>query len=135
MRRALIPRPLRLTLALGLLALGGCLGGSTEPVSVSGVYALQTINGKALPFTFSNNVTVSQETFTIFADGTFSDVTVRTDGTTVADQGVYSNFGGTINFADQTVGFAYQGIVTGSRLSIAIGSYASEFTRTGAAVK
>ncbi len=125
--------PLTVGLA-ALMALSGCLGGSTEPVPVSGVYELQSVNGKPLPFVFPNGVTINKETFTIFLDGTFSDVTTQGDGTVVSDLGNYTNFGGTINFIDVTIGFAYQGIVSGNNLSIVVGSYSSAFAKTGGAL-
>jgi hypothetical protein len=131
-----IRRSYRLGLALvSAMAFTGCLGGATEAVPVSGVYELQTINNSRLPFAFSNGVVVVKETFTINANGTFTDVTTRQDGTVVSDQGVYTQFGGTINFGDQTAGLVFQGIVTGTTLTTQIGGFTSVFIRTGPAIQ
>jgi hypothetical protein len=117
------------------LSLTGCLGGSTEVIPVSGVYELQTINGANLPFTFSNGVIVTREVFTINVDGSFTDVTTQSTGNVVVDNGAYSNFGGTVNFTDQTAQLIYQGYVSGTSLNTVIGGFSMIFTRTGPAPK
>lgn len=129
----LVRRAFRLASLATTLLLAGCLGGSTEPVSVSGIYELQTINGAPLPFTFTNGVVVTKEVLTVKADGTFTDVTTQGSGTVVADAGLYSNFGGTVNFSDQTAGFVYQAFVSGNQLTTKVGSFTSVFLRTGPA--
>ncbi len=113
--------------------LSGCLSGSTDVVSVTGVYDLQTINNTALPFSFTGGATVVAEELTLNADGTFTDVTTRADGSVVSDLGAYNKVGGTVNFADATAGLVYQGQVQGSTLTTVIGSFSMYFIRTGAA--
>ena len=131
-----IRRTFRLLVAAGCLApLAGCLGGTTEHIAVTGIYELSTVNGKALPYTFSNGVSVTKELLTINTDGSFTDVTTRADGSVISNLGSYSNFGGTVNFIDQTIGVVYQGMVSGTQLTIKIGDYSSVFFRTGAAPK
>ena len=122
-----------LTLIAVSLSPGGCLGGTTEVVPVAGTYELQTINGSRIPYTFTNGVTITKEVMTVRADGSFSDVATRADGSVVTNQGVYSNFGGTVNFVDQTSGLVYQGFVSGTTLTTQIGNFASVYAKTGPA--
>jgi hypothetical protein len=126
-------RAFSLLAILGTLSIAGCLGGTTEPVAVSGIYELQNINGSPLPYTFSNGVVVAKEVFTINKDGTFTDATTQANGTVVVDQGAYANFGGTINFSDATAGFVYQGFVSGNTLTTKIGTFTSNYVKTGEA--
>jgi hypothetical protein len=129
-------RPYRLLLSLAApMVFTGCLGGATEAVPVTGVYALQSINNSRLPYAFSNGVVIVSETLQLNSDGSFTDVTLRQDGSVVSDQGVYTNFSGTISFADQTLGIVYQGNVDGQSLTTQVGSFSSQFARTGPATK
>jgi hypothetical protein len=122
MRRVVI-----LGLALGLLS--GCNESNPGPVVVTGIYTLQSINNTVLPFTFSNGVVLNTETLTLQADGSFTDVAVHADGLVVNDAGIYSNFSGSINFGDQTVGSLYQGTLSGNTLTIVFGTYREVFLR------
>ncbi len=126
--RRLLPSALLLA---STLALAGCLGGSTETVPVTGTYELQTVNNQRLPFSYPNGVVVVKEVLSVNLDGSFTDVTSRGDGSTVSDQGSYSNFAGTINFADQTAGIVYQGFVSQQTLTVNFGAYTLVFLRTG----
>ena len=129
-------RAQRLLAAVSLVALSsltGCLSGSTDAVPISGVYQLQTINNSPLPYTFSNGIIVTSEVLTINTNGTFTDVTTQSTGAVVSDNGSYSNFGGTVNFSDQTALLVYQGYVTGTTLNTVIGGFSMVFTKTGPA--
>ena len=111
--------------------LSACLSGSTDVVPVTGVYDLQTINNARLPFVFTGGATVVAEELTVNADGTFTDVTTRSDGSVVSDLGAYNKVGGTLSFADASAGLVYQGTVSGSTLTTVIGAYTMVFTKTG----
>lgn len=123
-------RRLRFLLVLaGTLAIGGCLGGATEPIVAAGTYHLTTINGQALPFTFPNGTGIKSEVLKLEANGTFTDTITRPDGTVLVDVGNYNVVGQAISFADITLGLTYQGAVNGNTLTITFGTFVEVFTK------
>lgn len=85
--------------------------------SLSGEYALRTVNGNPLPYTFSDGSTVSSDVLTLFVDGTFSESFQLSDGRVFVDQGFYTANNGSISFNDQTIGVTYSGSISGSVLT------------------
>lgn len=74
MRKRLFAPLLLLTLTTA--ACGG--SDSTGPVSVAGTYALSTVNGATLPFTFSEEgftVDIMSDVYVLAADGKFTNTT------------------------------------------------------------
>lgn len=114
--------------ALALCATA-CFSDATAPVSASGSYSLVSVNGTALPFTFSNGVVLSAESLVLDANGTFQDLATRADGTVVIDVGTYSVIGNTIVFGDQTVNLLYQGTLSGSTLTTQVGTYTERWQK------
>ena len=109
--------------------LAGCLGGSTEPINTTGTYVLTSINGSALPYTYSNGSAVKSEVLTLSADGTYRDDITRPDGSALVDVGNYNNFGNIVSFADVTLGITYQATATSTSLTIVIGNYSEIFMK------
>ena len=97
--------------------------------SASGSYTLVSVNGTALPFTFSNGVVLSAESLVLDANGTFQDLATRADGTVVTDIGTYSVVGNTIIFGDQTANLLYQGTLSGSTLTTQVGTYTERWQK------
>ena len=85
--------------------------------SIAGEYALRTVNGSPLPFTFSDGTTVSSDVLTLFVDGTFSESFQMPDGRVFVDQGFYTANNGALTFTDQTIGVTYSGSISGSVLT------------------
>lgn len=120
-------------LLIGLFALPFILGcgvtDSTSPNgSILGTWDLRSINGTMLPFIVSSGTTTttfSSSVLTISEDGTYSEVTTRTDedfnssGTrTITEMGTWTAVNGFITFTDQTDGgLQYTGSVTGNTLT------------------
>lgn len=104
-------------LALGLAACNDSNNLIGPGSSLSGEYALQTVNGNALPYTFSDGSTVSSDVLTLFTDGSFSESVQLTDGRVLVDQGFYSANNGSITFNDQTLGITYAASISGTVLT------------------
>jgi len=102
-------------LALGLAA---CNNDSTSPSgAISGTYALRTVNGSSLPYTFSDGSRLTSDVLTLYNDGTYSDAAQFSDGTVSNEQGFWSNVNGAITFDDTTDNIQYQGSLSGNVLT------------------
>jgi hypothetical protein len=110
------------TVFIAALAFGlaGCNDGSNSVGpndSLSGEYALRTVNGNPLPYTFSDGSTVTSDVLTLFVDGTFSESFQLSDGRLFVDQGFYTANNGALTFNDQTIGVTYSGSISGTVLT------------------
>ncbi len=72
--------------------LAACNNDVTAPSSgtIVGTYALRSVNGIPLPYTFSNGATLSQDVLTLNNDGSFQDISTFTTvtGRTSTDYGL-----------------------------------------------
>ena len=116
-----------LVLAMGLAA---CANDSTAPsTSVEGSYNLKTVNGTALPYTFTNGLQLVSERLVMNADGSFTDQSQYSNGQTSTDTGYYTNLNGAITFNDVTAGFTYQGSLSGTVLTDLVSGYTQTFQK------
>jgi len=118
---------------LAMFALAGTLAAcsmdSTGPNgSVAGSYALRTINGQSLPYTFSGGLRLTSDDLTLLSNGTYQDVSRYSDGTSFVDDGDYSNNNGAITFYSSS-GQTYQGSVSGDVLTQILNNYTQVFER------
>lgn len=104
-------------LAIGLAGCNDSSNSLGPNDSISGEYALRTVNGNPLPYTFSDGSTVSSDVLTLFVDGTFSESFQLSDGRLFVDQGFYTANNGSLMFNDQTIGETYSGSISGSTLT------------------
>jgi hypothetical protein len=111
---------------------------STSPiVGASGTWALQSINGSALPVTLgsgSQAVSVIASTLTISSNGNYNEVvTLRpagaTTNTTFTEIGTWSVSNGVVTFNDQTDGITYTGSVSGNTLTENTAGFVSVYSR------
>jgi hypothetical protein len=126
--------------AFGVLLLSACGGSDTTTVNgdLTGTYTLNSING-VLPFTIAldpnTNATFTAGTFTIVADGTFTDIldyhTDSSGGTifnTSTCVGTYTQQGNSLTFSEQQsstdaiCGGIYNGLGSGTTLTISFTS-------------
>ena len=107
-------------IAIAALALGLAACTNTDVTSpsgsVSGTYALRTINGSSLPFTFSDGYTLMSEVLTLRSDGSYSNDSQYSDGSVNSEQGYWSNLNNAITF-DPTNAAEYQGSLSGNVLT------------------
>ncbi len=116
-----------LALALGLAA---CANDSNAPsTSVEGSYALTTVNGTTLPYTFSNGLQLVNEQLVLNTDGSFSDQSQYSNGTTSVDTGYWTNLNGSITFTDVTAGITYQGSLSGTVLTEIVSGFTQTFQK------
>ena len=122
---------MRRVVILGLaLALAGCSSNTTSPsVSLTGSYQLRTINGQALPYTFSNGLTLSDDVLSLNNDGTFVDISSYSNGQTSTQQGFFTNNNGAIVFSNQTSGISYQGSLSGSVLTEIVSGFTQAYQK------
>lgn len=111
---------------------------STSPiVGANGTWALQSINGSALPVTLgsgSQSVSVIASTLTISSNGNYNEVvTLRpagaTTNTTFTEIGTWSVSNGVVTFNDQTDGITYTGNVNGNTLTENTAGFVSVYAR------
>ena len=108
----------RIALLAALVALAACNSDSTSPNgSAQGSYSLHTVNGNALPFTFSDGSVLVSDQLTLNANGTYVDVATFSNAGTATEQGLWSINNNLISFQDQTDNFSYQGSLSGSVLT------------------
>jgi len=108
----------KLFIAVLALGLAACGSDSTSPtVGLTGDFALRTVNGQGLPFTFSDGTTVTSDVLTFFNDGTFSESIQFADGGILVDQGEYSDTNGSIQLFDETANIQYSASLSGSVLT------------------
>ncbi len=109
----------RILMLFGLaLTLVSCTDATGPNGSVVGTYNLRTVNGNQLPYTFpSNGVTVTSETKTLNADGSYIVLARLADGRTSEERGIYFLNNNFIQFEDQTDGLNYDGSISGSVLT------------------
>ena len=108
----------RIALLAALVALAACNNDSTSPNgSAQGSYSLHTVNGNALPFTFSDGSVLVSDQLTLNANGTYVDVATFSNAGTATEQGLWSINNNLISFQDQTDNFSYQGSLSGSVLT------------------
>jgi hypothetical protein len=126
------------------LTLGCSLDNSTSTVNtdVAGTYALQTINGSTLPFSFvspsgTDSLTVTTDTLLVGTNGAWSEAFafrqtlggVVTTGTQV-DSGVWFTNGSQIEFDSTITGtVVYTGTFQGGALLLSDGNSAQVFAR------
>ncbi len=116
-----------LVLALGLAA---CANDATAPTtSVDGSYALRTVNGTTLPYTFSNGLQLTSERLVLSTDGSFTDTSQYSNGRTSTDTGYYTNLNGSITFTDVTAGITYQASLSGTVLTEIVGGFTQTFQK------
>jgi hypothetical protein len=108
----MLPAPVRRsTLLLGsVLALAACGSDTATDVrkSVTGTYALESVNGQSLPFTEDPSTPGTQLTASALVargDGTFVQSFSRQTGSSLAT----TSFAGTYSVGDQVVAFTYAG--------------------------
>jgi hypothetical protein len=107
-----------ITAALAIvMAACGSQDATSPSTSVSGDYALRTVNGSPLPYTFSDGTTLTSDVLTLRSDGTFSESAQFRDGTVLVLQGFYSANNGAIAFTDQDTGTTFSGSVSGDVLT------------------
>ena len=107
-------RPLIVALTVALAA---CGSDSTGPNGqFSGQYALRTVNGSPLPYTFSPTATVVSDIVTLSSDGTYTDDAQLTTGEVLPEQGRYINNNGSLTFYPDDGG-SYSGSISGSTLT------------------
>jgi hypothetical protein len=121
----------RITMGLLVLAVAACtVTDSTSPtVSIAGTYTLRTINGDALPYSFTSSLALTSDVLMMTADGAYTDIATYNNGTTTTERGTYSNNNGAITFNDQTDSVVYQGSLSGSVLTEISGSYTEVFQK------
>ncbi|MGH7618811.1 MAG: hypothetical protein ACREPM_16445 [Gemmatimonadaceae bacterium] len=110
----------KLAIALLAISLAACSDNNnvvTPLQTVPGDYVLKTINGTALPVTFSDGVTLNTDVLTLFDDGTSSETMQLADGRVFVDQGVYTVNNNSLTFTDETAGFSYSGSLVGATLT------------------
>jgi len=108
----------RIALLAAVVALAACNNDSTSPNgSAQGSYSLHTVNGNALPFTFSDGSVLVSDQLTLNANGTYVDVATFSNAGTATEQGLWSINNNLISFQDQTDNFSYQGSLSGSVLT------------------
>ena len=131
-------RRLMLSAALALLAAGCDSNNSVSPsVSLTGNYSLQTVNGQALPYTFSTSQGTFQlqaDVLTLNADGSYQDIgQYISEDTgqpfTSTEIGTYSAVNGSITFFDQTDGIEFSGSLSGSILTEIAGGVTEVFRK------
>ena len=116
-----------LVLVLGLAA---CASDATAPTtSVEGSYALRTINGTTLPYTFSNGLQLTGERLVLNSDGSFTDTAEYGNGRTSTDSGYYTNLNGSITFTDVTAGITYQASLSGTVLTEIVSGFTQTFQK------
>jgi hypothetical protein len=106
-------------------------------VGANGTWALQSINGSALPVTLgsgSQAVSVIASTLTISSNGNYNEVvTLRPAGatanTTFTEIGTWSVSNGVVTFNDQTDGITYTGSVSGNTLTENTAGFVSVYAR------
>src|SRR5881628_2014772 len=123
MRRIAVLAALAVTLA-------GCsTSDSVGPSgSIEGTYSLVLINGSRLPFSFSTGVTLVSDDLTLYSDGSYSDYSQYSSGSTRTENGVYSENNGSIVF-QPNAGGAYQGSISGRVLTEIVGGYEQRFEK------
>jgi hypothetical protein len=117
-------------LALSMTTIAGCssLDATSPRGSVEGTYSLVRLNGQQLPYTFSSGLTLSSDDLTLYGDGTFTDVSRYTSGSTRTQQGYYTDTNGSLYFEPDT-GSPYQGSVSGTVLTEIVNGYTQTFER------
>jgi hypothetical protein len=108
----------KLLIAALAFSLTACGSDSTSPtVGLTGDFALRTVNGQSLPYTFSDGSTITSDVLTFFNDGTFSESIQLSTGQVFVDQGEYSDSNGSITLFDETIGVQYSASLSGSVLT------------------
>jgi hypothetical protein len=136
MRRLLVAAALALTLACSV----GDAGTNANNTAIAGTYALQTINGSGLPFTFvsgTDSLTVSTDTIAVAADGSWAEsyayrqtVSGQVTTGTQVDGGLWVTDGNQIEFDSTLSGLVvYTGTFTASMLSLTDGNSTQIFAR------
>ena len=111
--------------ALSALTLAACTDNTAPSGDFRGTYALRTINGSNLPYTFpGSSTTVQSETMAINTDGSYTD-TINYSSSTYIERGFYTANNGSIFFTPTPTSqnpspTSYQGSVSGSVLTILI---------------
>jgi hypothetical protein len=113
------------------LSLAACAASdATSPtVSIAGTYALKSVNGSSLPYSFTTSLTLTSDILTMGSNGSYTDIATYSNGTTTTEQGTYSNNNGSITFTDLTDSVVYQGSLSGSVLTEISGSYTEVFQK------
>ena len=102
---------------------------STAYGDAPGTYALQSLNGRTLPYTFSNNTVLISEQLTLNADGSYDDVGHYNTGPTTTEYGYYSVQGNEITFNDQTDNITYKGSLTNGVLTQITGQFTAVYVK------
>lgn len=116
-----------LVLAAGFAACGSDV---TQPsTSIDGSYSLTSVNGTTLPYTFSNGVQLTSERLVMNTDGSFTDTSQYSNGSTTTDTGYFTNLNGSITFNDVTAGITYQGSLSGTVLTEIVSGFTQTFQK------
>lgn len=124
-------RPMRrlATMALAVTMAACSIGDSVGPDgSLDATFTLRTLNGRSLPYTFSNGVTLVSDELTLYRDGSYEDISRYADGSTSIEEGSYTNTNGSIYF-DPLSGTPYQGSITGNTLTQIVAGFTQVFRR------
>jgi hypothetical protein len=119
-----------IAIALALSIAACASSDATSPtVSIAGTYALKSINGTVLPYSFTTSLTLTSDVLTMTSSGSYTDVATYSNGTSTTEQGTYSTNNGSITFTDFTDNVVYQGSLSGSVLTEISGSYTEVFQK------
>ena len=112
-------RKITALLGLGLALTAACSASdATSPsATIEGSYALRSVNGSSLPYSFANGVLLMRETLTLSTNGSYTDVGNYNDGSTTTEVGFYTAANGAVTFHDQTDNVVYQGSISGNVLT------------------
>lgn len=121
----------RIAIAAFAIALAGCTStDSTAPsVSVPGIYTMRTVNGGSLPYPVTATLSLNSDVLTLFNDGTFSNSAQTSDGAVSVLQGTYTSINGSITFVSSTDGTTFAGSLSGSVLTVIVGTLTETFSR------
>ena len=120
---------LAVMMVMGSMACGGDSSTSPSSASVSGSYALNTVNGAALPFVIQSgptSVTITADALVVADNGSWSEVgsytqtfNGKTSSGTQNDGGSWVRVGTAVTLTSTTQGGgSYNGTFTGSGLSL-----------------
>jgi hypothetical protein len=118
-------------LAMTMTTMVGCssLDAIGPNGSVAGTYSLVRINGQSLPYTFSNGTTLVSDDLSLHSNGDYVDVSRYGNGSTLTQQGFYTNTNGSLYFEPDENISSYQGSVNGDVLTVIANGYTQTFAR------
>ena len=110
-----------ISIVLLVAGIAACSDNSNNTVipiqSIPGDYALKTLNGSPLPFTFADSIILNTDILSLKDGGTFIETMSLADGRVVVDSGVYTTNNNFLTITDETAGFTYSASLSGSVLT------------------